>query len=839
IDHEYLVEVQKTGFLTKRIAFNTELPDQVNGRWTMEFAMSLFEGCEGVDHSVLNEPVDRIMYSANKGDFISDEAYVNKIRNRIGNLMMNIERCHTEKFQDLVDEGDVLNRENKLEEARAKYEEALKIFPDDRYVKRKVEEINDRIGVNEQNRQVYGSAVEEADRLYAAQQYEAAREKYSEALQAMPQNNYPREKVAEIDRLIREKNHAEQERINEEKKYNTLVTQGNAAYTAKNFEAAKEYYQQALLVKPGASFPQQRIAELDPAIERQKQQVLAKEANDQAYKEALSMGQKAMQQKNYDLAKQHYSKAVTLKPGESYPQQMIMEADRLIAEQQTAQLKADQAAVEKQIEAALDKGDAMYKAKNYEAAANAYQQALQLDPNDSYARQRYERSKSMLAATEADKQKELERRHLEKVSEGDALVAAASYQQAIAVYKQALLAKPDDAGLQAKLADAEQKLAARQQKRAADEAKKKEYDQLIVKGNGFFSSQQYASAKQAYESALAFFPGQAYPRDKIAEIDGILGRQQQLAEEQKAREQKYNRIILQADNLFRASHLEEAKNAYQQALSIKPEETYPKTRISAIDARIAERNRLEEEQKAKELSYNEAIALADKYYGQDQLKEAKSQYAKALSFKPGENYPSNRIAQINSRLALLEKQRQEKAATEQRYNSAIDRADKAYDKRDYETAKSGYKQALSIRPSESYPRERLNKIAEFERIIAQKEASQKAAVAAAASGSAAAVPPGPSKLATLDFANDSERDKYLNDLKKDYPEGVTLEIHEEKIKVTERYVVYRGEEIREFRRVKFNWGGVEYSLNGKPITQQYFYTQVRAREGEYFKKIKL
>ncbi|GAG74719.1 unnamed protein product, partial [marine sediment metagenome] len=99
--------------------------------------------------------------------------------------------------------------------------------------------------------------------------------------------------------------------------------------------------------------------------------------------------------------------------------------------------------------------------------------------------------------------------------------------------------------------------------------------------------------------------------------------------------------------------------------------------------------------------------------------------------------------------------------------------------------------------------------------------------------------PKPSKLSELNFTNDSERDKYLDGLKREYPQGVTLEIHEEKIKTTHRYVVYRGKEIREFRKVKFNWGGVEYSLNGKPITSQYFDTQVKVREGEYFKEIKL
>ncbi len=1078
INHEYLIEVSGAGFLTKRIAFNTELPDDIFGKWTMEFAMSLFKGCEGVTNTTLDDPVDRIKYSTNKSDFISDIAYVQRMRGRIEGLLIDIEKCHNDKFEDLIKEADELNRENKPEEARAKYEEALKIIPDDRITQRKVDEINKRVGETQENQQVFSTAINEADRLFAEKQYEAAREKYNEALRAMPQNNYPREKVAEIDKMNREKTQLEEEELTTERKYNSLVAQGNAAYTAKNFVAAKTYYEQALLVKPGASFPTQRVSELGPAIEMQKQATLNKASNDKAYNEALAMGQSAMQSKNYDLAKQHFNKALTIKPEESYPKQMISEIDNTIASQQAEQLEASKAITQKKIDAALDEGDAMFKAKNYSAAANAYQRALQLAPQDSYTKDRLNKSKSMMAAADAEKQRSLEKMHQAKIDEADALVATASYTQAIAVYKQALLAKPNDAILQNKLANAEYQLAAEQQQKNASAAKKKEYDQLLAQGNNYFSSKQYTNAKLSfskatvifpdqpyprtkiqeidallaknqkeqeyngiitkadnlmaskdyiqaksvyqqaltlkagdayaqqkvaeidalldknakdkqyrtqiikadnlmaskdyvqaktfyqqalalktndtysrqkiaeidglirenerlaseqeakdeqysraiqeadnlfslvrlpeakaayqralalkanetypreqiskidariveqtrlenakkakeqqytdliskgnalfaaknyseaktvYQQALALNPAEGYPKQKIAEIDGILGQQQKQAAEQKALDQRYNQIVMQADNLYKASKFAEAKSAYQEASSLKPVEPYPKTQISKIEAKIAEQTRLADQQRTTEFKYKEAITMADRLYGQNDLEGAKTQYEKALSFKPNETYPTGQIVKINGQLAQIDKTRQEKAAYEQRYNSVITEADKAYDSRDYVTAKAKYMQALSMKSSETYPQQRLNKIAEFERIIAQKEAAKNAAVAAATTSTATETSARPSKLASLDFVNDSERDKYLDALKKDYPQGVTLEIHKEKISTIERFVVYRGNEIREFRKVKFSWG-TDYSMNGKPITEQYFKSQVKVREGEYFKEIKL
>jgi hypothetical protein len=45
---------------------------------------------------------------------------------------------------------------------------------------------------------------------------------------------------------------------------------------------------------------------------------------------------------------------------------------------------------------------------------------------------------------------------------------------------------------------------------------------------------------------------------------------------------------------------------------------------------------------------------------------------------------------------------------------------------------------------------------------------------------------------------------------------------------------------QEFRQIKFiTYNGAEYSVNGKPITQQYFLTQVKIRQGESFQEIEM
>jgi tetratricopeptide (TPR) repeat protein len=1012
INGEYLIEIEKPGFLSKKIAFNTEVPNEVTGRWTMEFAMSLFPGCEGVNTSVLNDPVDRVKFSTNKVDFISDEAYVGKMRGRIEQLLSDIDQCQSDKYQAALNKGDQLVSEKKYNEARSSYEEAMSIYHDDKMALRKIDEVDRLSGQSQKNEQVYKNAIAEADQLLATKDYEGAKAKYIEAQRAVPQNGYPQTKITEINNLVQQQQQEQLAKLDTEKKYNDLISKANAASTSKNYEAAKSLYQQALDMKPDATFPKQKISDLDKLIDEQRKDIASQTASDKAFAEAMAMGQSALQNNDFDAAKQHFNRAAMIKPDESLPRQKISEIDKKVQDIQQAKVQADKAATQQKIAKALDDGDAFLAQKNLDAAEEAYRQALQLNPNDTYAKQQLNKVKSMQLTANAEKQKSLEKAYSESVNKGDELIAAASYEQAIEAYKQALLQKPDDMAVKNKLAAAEQKLSADQQKR-------KQYDDYLAKGNTAFTNKQYDQAKQSYQSALNLYPDQLYPRTQIQEIDKMLADQQKtqqyndliskadglfasksydqamtlyqqasalnpadtyskgkidqingirrendrqaaeqkardtqylstiqeadnlfaqskLAEskaayqralgiktgepypqqqiakidgliaeqirkenekkslddqytnliskadgfmtlkdysqaktmyqqasalkttetypkqqvaaidiivrdqekaaaDQKARDEQYKKSVEAADKLFYAAKLEEAKLAYQQAMSIKPAETYPSSQITKIDAQLAERTRQENDQKAKELQYNTAISQADQLLTLDKLSEAKTAYQSALRIKPGELYPTNQVAKIDGQLALLEKEKQQKATLELKYNSFISDGDKAFDNRDYANAKSAYSQALNLKPTEKYPQDRLNKIAEFERILAQQEANRKTTTTNNANATTTNSPT-PSKLAELKFANDSERDKYLKGLRDKYPVGVTLEVYKEKNQTTLRYVVIRGDDVREFRKTQYSWGGVDYSDGGIPTTGQYFDSQVKSRSGEFYQE---
>jgi hypothetical protein len=53
----YTIEFSKKGFVTKKIAVNTTVPESQGGTWQVEFSLGLFEDYPGLDVSALEDPV--------------------------------------------------------------------------------------------------------------------------------------------------------------------------------------------------------------------------------------------------------------------------------------------------------------------------------------------------------------------------------------------------------------------------------------------------------------------------------------------------------------------------------------------------------------------------------------------------------------------------------------------------------------------------------------------------------------------------------------------------------------------------------------------------------------
>ncbi|MBN2273060.1 MAG: hypothetical protein JXK95_01900, partial [Bacteroidales bacterium] len=396
--------------------------------------------------------------------------------------------------------------------------------------------------------------------------------------------------------------------------------------------------------------------------------------------------------------------------------------------------------------------------------------------------------------------------------------------------------------------------AAREKALAEQAARQKAIDEgyknAVTLANMAFTQKQYSSAREQYQKALTFKPDDVFARNKIEEVNRLIEEENKRLAAVELREKQYKDAIASADRLYQAKDHQGAISGYRQALNIKPGDTYAQQRITdienAIAAERAERQRalaaeqaarekaLAEEQ-ARKKKYDEVISKADNYFASEEYSNAKTSFGEALRIMPDETYPKQKIVEIDKILAELEKQKLANQARQKQYDNFISLGDKAFEGHNYTVAKGNYQKALNVIPDSPYPKQKLARIEEIEKLLAQQKAqtAQQTTVKSAGTQKIASAVP----LAQLNFKDDTERDNYLNELKKKYPEGITVEIYKEKYRETRRYIVVRDNVASEFRDVLIKtYGGHEYTMNGKPVTQLYFGTQVKSRPGEYYKE---
>ena len=113
-------------------------------------------------------------------------------------------------------------------------------------------------------------------------------------------------------------------------------------------------------------------------------------------------------------------------------------------------------------------------------------------------------------------------------------------------------------------------------------------------------------------------------------------------------------------------------------------------------------------------NYNEAIKLADAAAEEKDYQRAVTEYKRAASIKPDENYPQDKVKEMQGLLALQVK-------NEQAYLAAIEKGDNALKVSDLNTAKAAFEDALAAKPTETYPK---NKLAEINDILGKREAKE-------------------------------------------------------------------------------------------------------------------
>ena len=617
-------------------------------------------------------------------------------------------------YDKLIKSADKAYNKEQFNEALADYEKALELFPDERHPAERITAIKQKLAAEDN----FLAAIQKADQAFEQKEYPQSKSFYNQALEIRANDKHSLDRIKEIDGILAS--------LKVDDNYNNLITLADGSFKQKQYDQAKNTYNEALTMKPREQYPKDKIAEINSIL-------LEMTRNDQKYQQTIARADGLFKKENYEEAKPVYAEAGTLKPEETYPKAMIDKIDSLLREQ--TQLLAKQQAAEKarlatiQAEkdslynAAISKADGLFDSKDYENSRTEYRSALNIKPDETYPQQRIDEITNIINQQELAQKEQaiLNKNYDNAISVADKYFGNKNYSQAKSGYQKALEIKSEEIYPKEQIALVDSFISQQQQ----DE----KYREIILAADGYFKTEVYKDAKSEYQKALDVKPDEQYPKNQISKIDDIFRKEQkralaeqqaatdlehrrnELAQQNQANEQQeivneagltslYNDYITQADTHFDNKQYNVSRGWYYKAWDVKPEETYPPQRIAEI-------NRIVGGMMSSQLDrdYQHFIDLGDSTFRENQLAVARGWYNRALSVKANEIYPKNQLTEIQRLIA-------ERLAGQsgQLFESHVEKANNAFEAQNYTVARFWYKKALELRPNDENVKSKLQEI---------------------------------------------------------------------------------------------------------------------------------
>ena len=614
-----------------------------------------------------------MQYEAAK-EILPNESYPTKqIKKTMA--LMQANASVDEQYANHITTADEAFDNKEWELARTSYELAHDVKPKIEYPKDQIDLIIKNIEaeklaliqMKEKERLAkYDAIVASGDSLKEMAMYPQAKMKYNDALKMYSKKEYPKTKIKEINTLLANNSKAEQE-------YANLLANANKYLNNREFEKAKTSYTAALGIRPDDEIPKAKLMEIDAllaglaALEAKELQMEANriKAKQDKYDGHIATADALMVDKSYQKAKVEYESALGLIPKEVYPTNQIKLINSTLAGIE---------GVDKQYEKLMMSGLKNQSTNKLEVAKLNYEAALALKPNEQAPKDAIasiDAKLASIAAGIAAKQKAIDDKYNGFIADGDANMALEKYTDAEKAYKLALTVKTKEDYPKSQLAVINDKLQAIALAAAASDKEAKElaakelnYNQTIGKADGFYKQKNLVGAKAEYQKALLIFAGKAYPVSQISEIDAKLellaadaAAKSEAEAALKAKQSKYQAIIVKADAALTAKDFVNARLEYQNAQKVFADKTYPANQIKKIEGleleaqRNAEREALllVEQAEAKK-KFDKYVTEGDALISKGDLQKGKYKYEAALKLIPGDATVISKMRSVNSKI---------------------------------------------------------------------------------------------------------------------------------------------------------------------------------------------
>ncbi|MFT4600729.1 MAG: epidermal growth factor receptor substrate 15, partial [Arenicella sp.] len=590
-----------------------------------------------------------------------------------------------EKYNALMTAADKGFDAKTYADAKTKYEEALALKPGESRPAARISEIDgilkkdkDAADALKRLEEQYAKLIDESDAAFADSKWQESIDTYNEALKLKSGEKYPKDQIA-----IAEKNLAD-EKANaaKDEAYNKLMADAKGLKDGEKYAGAISKYKEALAEKPGEAEPTAKIKEIEALMA----DLEAAEEKEAAYKKFMDDGSTAQGSDDLTGALEQYKKALVTKPGDTPAQTKIDEVNKLIKD------KAAADASEKEFKDLVALAQKDFGSKEYTDAKKNYQKALDIK-DDASIKEKINEIDGLLAASQDAA--EQQQKYDAAMKAADQAFAAKSYEDALSKYQDALAIK-DEPDAKNGIDKSKAKIA----ELADAAATEKKFNDLIAEGDDAAGNNKWDAAINKYREAIKMRPDPSVSK-KILDIEALI-------KSENANNEllgKYRAKIKEADEAFNADSWESAKTLYADAIDIKDDEQYPKDQLLEIDRKMKE-----ESQNEIEKQYQKILTVAQTKMDAEDYDKAIELFNKAKDMKPSDPLPQSKIDEINAIKAAKEAELADKEAFEKKYKDLITKADKAFEDKDYDAALNDYRAALTMKPTESHPKDRVDEI---------------------------------------------------------------------------------------------------------------------------------
>ena len=584
-------------------------------------------------------------------------------------------------YDEAIIMGDKFFSDKKFIDAKAYYQKALSFKSGDTYAKEQVSKIIEEMSSQMEREDRYLEIIDSADDLFDTNKLDEAIAEYAKALAVISDDEYAQERIDKIrDIQTNQKENLET--------FNKLMAEGNMFMEENKYDEAIIKFKKAQKVFPDNKEPETLII-------KSKELKVEHEGKLEIYNEEVELANRYISVKNYVEALVHLNKAF-----EAFPDNWVVENE----------IKKYQPLAKKQQEynIQIEKADDLYVNKNYASAKEMYLQASELWPENSYTTDMVERIDERLNLQMAD----LDVNYSKSIKSADSLFNSDDFTSARAEYNFSLSLKPNEDYPKKKLLEIESVFEAQREKLAA------EYTTIVETGDSLFATENYYGAKTKYELALTIKPEDKHPANQLVEIEAQLLAIAALNELQS----QYDALIAEADDYVTTKQYEGAISKYNEAISLKPDEDYPVTRIAEIEVVIANAA----QQKEIDENFAKQIALAQRLFSENNLTDSRNTYVVAAEIKPLEDLPKTEIAKIDSILQQREIQRN----IDIQYQASINEGDSLQKLKLFDESIIAFTAALTVKPGDAFASDKLQNVqsqkVEHDKAMATQQAYEKA-----------------------------------------------------------------------------------------------------------------